>query len=130
MRISQIALSKRIPALLALALLLAPPVAAVPESVGGLTLLAVRPRVITPNGDGVNDVAFLVFDTTLEGLPIDSSIYDITGAKVANMAIGGSADALTWNGKDGGGRAVPAGIYLYAVKIGKNVATGTIVVAR
>lgn len=105
-------------------------IAAAGQSLGSITLLNVQPRVITPNGDLRNDVLFLKFDTVLTGLPIEGSILDINGAKVSGMSLNSDETALTWNGKDDGGRVMPAGIYIYSVTIGANVATGTIVVAR
>jgi len=100
------------------------------ESIGGVTLLSVSPRVVTPNGDSLNDVIFFKFDTALSGLPVESSILDINGAKVSDMILNSDETALTWDGKDTGGRVLPSGIYLYAIRIGKNIATGTIVVAK
>jgi len=106
------------------------PTLAASQSLGGVTLLGVSPRVVTPNGDALNDVIFFQFDTTLTGLPIESSILDINGAKVSGMTLNSNETALTWNGKGESGRPMPAGIYIYSIKIGKNLATGTVVVAR
>ena len=100
------------------------------QSMGGITLLSVEPRVVTPNGDNLNDVVFFKFDSALSGLPIESQVHDIHGAKVSGMAFNSDETALKWNGKDDNGRAVPAGIYIYSIKIGKKLATGTVVVAR
>jgi flagellar hook assembly protein FlgD len=100
------------------------------QTVGGVTLTEVVPRVVTPNGDLLNDVVFFKFDNTLSGLPLETSIWDIHGAKVGDMALDSNETALTWNGKDESGRSVPSGIYIYSIKIGKNQATGTVVVAR
>ena len=38
----------------------------------------VAPRVVTPNGDMLNDVIYFKFDNTLSGLPLESQIYDGT----------------------------------------------------
>lgn len=100
------------------------------QSFGALTMTTVKPRVITPNGDAKNDTVFFQFDSALSGLPIESSIVDISGAKVSGMSMNSDETALTWNGKDENGKAVPAGIYIYAIKIGKKLATGTVVVAK
>lgn len=122
-------ISKKL-AFLCFALVLSPAFVSAGQTVGGITLTEVVPRVVTPNGDLLNDVIFFKFDNTLSGLPIESSIIDIHGARVADMDIDSNETALTWNGKDDTGRDVPTGIYIYSIKIGKNQATGTVVVAR
>ena len=101
-----------------------------PVSLDGVTLTDVVPRIVTPNGDMLNDVVFFKFDSTITGLPIDSEIYDINGAKVSSLAISSNQTALTWNGRDDSGRAVPSGIYIYSITLGNKRATGTLVVAR
>jgi flagellar hook assembly protein FlgD len=100
------------------------------QSLGPLTLTVVSPRIMTPNDDQLNDKIFFKFDDTLAGIPLDTAIYDINGAKVAGMVLDATETALTWDGKDDGGSVVPSGIYVYSIKIGKNRASGTVVVAR
>lgn len=96
----------------------------------GVTLTRVYPRIITPNGDGWNDKAIFQFDNP-ELLPLSGKVYDITGAYVASLVAGPNPDSsLAWDGKDGGGKAVPGGIYVYQVDVGGTPETGTIVVAR
>lgn len=100
------------------------------QSLGGVVLTEVVPRIITPNGDMLNDVAHFKFDGALSGLPVESIIMDIHGAKVSDMTFNTNETALLWDGKDDNGRTLPAGIYIYSIKIGQNQATGTVVVAR
>lgn len=100
------------------------------QALGGVVLTEVAPRIVTPNGDLLNDVIFFRFDSALSGLPVESSILDIHGAKVADMTLDTNETALLWNGKGESGQSVPSGIYIYSIKIGKNQATGTVVVAR
>lgn len=100
------------------------------QAIGGITLTEVVPRIVTPNGDLLNDVIFFKFDNTLSGLPIETSILDIHGARVSDMDMNSNETSLMWNGKDDTGRNVPSGVYIYSIKIGKNQATGTVVVAR
>lgn len=107
-----------------------PAVAGSSQSMGELTLLSVQPRIITPNNDSINDVVYFKFDTALSGLPIESAIFDINGAKVGSMEFSGDDTALTWDGRDDSGHVVSSGIYIYSIKIGKNLATGTLVVAK
>jgi len=101
------------------------------EQLGAINLLSVTPRIITPNGDGKNDVAFFNFDQSLSGVPISGDVYDLSGAKVAAMGVFGTDDSkMTWDGKDSDGRVVPSGIYLYQIILGSARLTGTVVVAR
>jgi flagellar hook assembly protein FlgD len=100
------------------------------QAVGGVTLTEVVPRVVTPNGDLLNDVIFFKFDDSISGLPIEGDVFDINGAEVANLTLNSNETALLWDGKDDTGRFVQAGIYIYSIKLGNRQATGTVVVAR
>jgi gliding motility-associated-like protein len=103
---------------------------ALPSSLGEVNLMSVFPRIMTPNGDGYNDVTFFKFDLPITGLPMETAIYDINGAKIAEMKSGPDDSTLEWNGYDSDGRVVPAGVYIYSIKSGVNAVTGTVVVAR
>ena len=98
-------------------------------SLGSLTLTGVYPRIFTPNGDGANDKAGFHFDNP-ELLPVTGSIYDLAGARVADLKPGNDPTLLLWDGKDSDGRTVPGGIYLYQIDFQGKQATGTVVVAR
>ena len=106
------------------------PAGAVPQTLEGVTLLQVAPRILSPNNDSRNDRIFFIFDNPLSGLPVESAIFDINGAKVADMGLNSNETALTWDGKDTSGQPVQSGIYVYSIKIGKSLATGTVVVAK
>jgi fibronectin type 3 domain-containing protein len=86
-------------------------------------------RVITPNGDGLNDVMILTYDPGPAAVVPEGKIYDMRGAFVADMAAGLVPNTLTWNGMMNG---VPAasGVYMYRVTGGGKTFTGTIVVAK
>jgi len=107
-----------------------PPPLPASQSFGNLSLTDVKPRVITPNGDSKNDAVYFQFDGALSGLPVESGVYDINGAKIGSLVFNEDETALLWDGKDEQGKVVPSGIYVYSIKIGKNMATGTVVVAR
>lgn len=86
-------------------------------------------RLITPNGDGLNDAAVLSFSN-----PRDSSvrgrIYDLRGSFVSDMTAGPTPSlTLQWDGKGSGG-AVASGIYVYVLEAEEKVFTGTLVVVR
>ena len=100
-------------------------------------------RVITPNGDGVNDIAFFCFENP-QGSEISGKIYTLFGTEVA--AIGprrdrtGAAGAgcpasiiqaqyATWNGTADNVR-VRSGMYVYRITSEDQVFTGTLLVVR
>ena len=76
-------------------------------SLGSLTLTGVSPRIFTPNGDGTNDRVGFHLENP-EMLPVEGKIFDISGAKVADLQGGADPTSLLfWDGKDSGGRGVP-----------------------
>jgi len=99
-------------------------------TLGDLTF-SVYPRIFSPNGDSYNDKAAFHFSNP-EDLPVQGEVFDIAGAKVADLKPGGPdpASLLLWDGKDTDGRAVPGGIYLYQLEFQGKRATGSVVVAR
>jgi flagellar hook assembly protein FlgD len=94
---------------------------------------SVYPKTITPNGDGINDVAFFLFENKT-GAVAQGTIYDLRSAKVADLQesniFAGDNSVLTWDGKDNSGSVVPAGVYIYKVKVADMTYTGTVIVAR
>jgi hypothetical protein len=91
---------------------------------------SVAPRVFSPNGDGRNDVTVIRIDNP-NGLPAGGTIYDVDGARVADLTPGPAPGlSLLWDGRDDAGQAAEGGIYLYQVTVGDRRATGTVVVVR
>jgi len=91
------------------------------------------PKIITPNGDGLNDFCEFFYDNPQNFAPA-GKIFDITGALVVNMANGplksDSSGSLRWRGVDASGRIVRSGVYIYQIDAGGEVYNGTVVVAR
>jgi hypothetical protein len=61
------------------------------------------------------------------------SVYSATGALVRDLQQGVLKPgyySATWNGRDGSGRLVPSGIYLYRLKAGNYSATGKVLLSR
>ncbi len=86
-------------------------------------------RVITPNGDGINDVVIFTYDPGPRNEPVSGRIFDVTGSYVADMAPGQVPNTLVWNGR-ANGRVVGGGAYIYRITGGGRTYTGTMVVAR
>ncbi|OGS54099.1 MAG: hypothetical protein A3J79_01615 [Elusimicrobia bacterium RIFOXYB2_FULL_62_6] len=85
-------------------------------------------RVITPNGDGLNDAAVFTFNNPKDS-GFSGKIYDINGAFVADMTAGPVSDSLQWDGRKNG-RAVAGDVYVYQIRGEEKVFNGTLVVIR
>ena len=73
--------------------------------------------VITPNGDGTNDVAAIDFVLAqfAGDLEVDAGVYDLSGRQVRRLISGfrtAGAYAEQWDGMGNTGEVVPPGIYL------------------
>lgn len=67
------------------------------------------PNVITPNGDGINDVFRL--RTAEKIIDLEFTIFNSWGLKVYSYK--GEASHLAWEGKQQGGQPVPDGAYFF-----------------
>ncbi|MBI2387867.1 MAG: gliding motility-associated C-terminal domain-containing protein [Elusimicrobia bacterium] len=86
-------------------------------------------RVVTPNGDGLNDLIIFTYDPGPRGVVARGRIYDMTGAFVADMAPGLVPNTVVWDGKMNG-RSATSGVYVYKIEGDGKTYTGTVVVAR
>ncbi|OGR90377.1 MAG: hypothetical protein A2992_09670 [Elusimicrobia bacterium RIFCSPLOWO2_01_FULL_59_12] len=88
----------------------------------GAADLRPRRRVITPNGDGIND------SIDFSGIGADSEVrfFDLKGRRVRTLR----GLTLIWDGRDDDGRIVESGLYLYQyTSLGERV-SGVILVAK
>ena len=86
-------------------------------------------RVLTPNGDGLNDVVIFTYDPGPSNAPVSGRIYDVNGSFVADMVPGLVPNTITWNGRMNG-RPAASGVYVYRVQGDGKTFTGTVVVAK
>ncbi len=86
-------------------------------------------RVITPNGDGLNDSVIFTYDPGPRNAQVRGRIYDVTGSFVADMQPGLVPNTVAWDGKMNG-RAAASGVYVYKIEGDGKTFTGTVVVAR
>ena len=91
--------------------------------VSGIDQSAFKPseKIITPNGDGINDT--LLF-SGLTGT-YEIKIVDITGRLVRVIT-----DVPYWDGKDMNGNNAHGGVYVYMLKQNGKIIKGTVVIAR
>lgn len=101
-------------------------------------------RVLTPNGDGRNDVAYFCFDNPADS-DASGKIYSLLGAEVATLSPRGNSSAacapqsgfpntvqsqfVTWDGRSNGS-VVRSGIYIYRLAAEQKVYSGTLIVVR
>ena len=84
-----------------------------------ISAVAIRPRAITPNGDGFNDlmeIGFALFGV-LE-TDVEIVFYDLGGnavSRIMGTSAGPGTHALEWDGTDEEGRALTPGVYLCEV---------------
>lgn len=97
----------------------------------------VKPRIFTPNGDGYNDVVFFEYEDKSGGLiRVELVIFDVNGREVRSLSpttpqsIGVNKWRFSWDGKDKNGEWVFPGVYIYRLKIGEKVYSGTIIAAK
>ena len=114
-----------------------------------LTRVSPKPKVLSPNGDGVCDYTVIEFTISKASIPrkVDIYIYDLQGRLVRHLYSGylkpmayahpgdnaeaGKSPAY-WDGTDKDGDLVTPGVYIYRVvvktDIGKEESTGTVTV--
>jgi len=83
--------------------------------------LNLNTRVMTPNGDGVNDELVVNLDlvNVLVPRPLRFAVTDLSGRRaheVEAQAVAGRT-SFSWDGRSTGGPLVPPGIYLVEVTI-------------
>ena len=110
-------------------------------------------RVITPNGDGKNDVAILCVENPKDSA-VSGRIFDLRGHVVGDMALfnlgapvpnsfqGNCAaqfpaqslpakiQALAWDARASNGAVTVGGVYVYRIESEDAAVTGTVVVVR
>jgi len=105
---------------------------------GGFSFRGPLRRVITPNGDGLNDRLFLCFDNFSDS-GVTARIYTVLGAEVAPMThvttvtggcnVGTKPQMAIWDGRASGG-TVRSGMYVYRLEAEGKTHSGTFLVVR
>ncbi len=87
-----------------------------------------QPAIFTPNGDGRNDQATIVFTLAkAEGAPVSVRVFSLDGSLVRELHAGplsarrydggSQSPPGRWDGTDSHGNVVPPGIYLYELLV-------------
>ena len=82
--------------------------------------LMVRPAVLTPNGDGVGDLAEIRFSVPKLNKAATVRIYGLDGRLIQEREAQRGPDGLwsyTWSGRDAAGKVVAPGIYLVRISL-------------
>ncbi len=90
-----------------------------PESHGVLKL---APSVITPNGDGKDDILGIRIDLP-QACNVDLNIYDVRGIPIITLLSGNQIEAgrtTLWNGLNSEGEPAHTGIYLVVLRAKSN----------
>ena len=91
-----------------------------PTLIGGRLLdkVTVVPNPFTPNGDGLNDEASVVYNllSLSAGRRVEIYIFDLSGRRVRTLFDGfeanGRFEDKNWDGRDDSGNLVPPGLYI------------------
>jgi hypothetical protein len=76
--------------------------------------------LVTPNGDGVNDVASIRFTLAkVESTVPEVTLYDLSGRPVRVVAA--SVEGYEWDGRDSAGRMLPPGVYICRIAVTADV---------
>jgi len=91
-------------------------------SEGTLGAISALPRTITPNGDGINDLAEISYDLfkLTHDTEVELSIHALSGERIRLLYKGfemSGRHRRAWDGTDKIGRHVPPGMYVYTVKV-------------
>lgn len=84
--------------------------------------LEISPNPITPNGDGVHEVASIRYDLLKldREMPLEVRVYDLSGYDVRTLRSERAESgvySVTWDGEDEEGNLVPPGVYIVRVQI-------------
>ena len=87
--------------------------------------------VLTPNGDGINDVVAIEYDLlNLVGMvPAAIEIYGLSGRKLGSVPIAGveSGEFVSeWDGRDDLGEVLPPGLYILRLKVDADQGTDAV----
>lgn len=94
----------------------------------GATLARIDPAA-PPDGPNPTSGRFALTSPMVQGAMATLVVSDLSGRRIASVR-GPAGSRLVWEGRDGSGKQVPPGIYLYRMEVGRQSREGKIVVVR
>ena len=93
------------------------------------------PDPFSPNGDGKNEITRLVnLPVLMQAGYVSAKIYNLKGAFIKTLldeqCPAGSLSIPQWDGTDNGGKPCPIGLYLFQLKIGEKIISGTVTLVK
>ena len=83
--------------------------------------LKVQPIILTPQGDGVNDLASITYSLfRVRSAGVDVGVYALDGSRVRRLLSASQSagrQSQTWDGRDDQGTIVAPGVYLLRVEV-------------
>jgi hypothetical protein len=84
--------------------------------------IEVQPKIVTPNGDGINEqinFSFKLLQVTQE-VPLRLAVFDLSGRSLRVIHDGQQHSGglrFSWDGRDENGERVPPGLYVYRISV-------------
>ncbi|MEN3013241.1 MAG: fibronectin type III domain-containing protein [Endomicrobiia bacterium] len=93
---------------------------------------SIRPKIITPTSQDTNYSKSTIYINNMQKQQVlYTKIYDLKGNLITDKLIEEKKDFIySWDGKTNNGEIVPAGPYIYEIKVGNKILRGIIIVAR
>ncbi|MFA5975340.1 MAG: gliding motility-associated C-terminal domain-containing protein [Elusimicrobiota bacterium] len=85
-------------------------------------------RVLTPNGDGINDAVTFNIQSDQES-SAQATVINVQGRRVVTL-LPEASGRYQWNGRDETGRVVESGVYLVQIVQNSSLFNGVVAVAR
>ncbi|MDO9391241.1 MAG: lamin tail domain-containing protein [bacterium] len=85
------------------------------EKLGSSADLSISPNPFSPDGDGFEDHVLIGLDFAWTRAVVNIKVYDRLGRLVKNLAEQqsfGASGTVVWDGRDGGNRVCPMGVYI------------------
>ena len=82
--------------------------------------ISIQPEIISPNNDGIDDVAAIQYVFTEPGNVASIIIFDASGRKIKTLqqsVICGISGSFMWNGLDDQNKKIPSGMYVVYVEV-------------
>jgi hypothetical protein len=82
--------------------------------------ISIHPEIISPNNDGIDDVAAIQYAFTESGNVASIIIFDASGRTIKTLqrsVICGISGSFMWNGLDDQNKKIPSGMYVVYVEV-------------